>query len=505
MGNSHSHQRRSKYSRRNSFESSSNKLSPTPSQTVVPNAINAITTTTPMITPPLSTKSSPASRANSRPPSVMGDVKTSIQKMLGKSSPALDVVNNFDRRSSSASISKFPPRRSFSVPTDNYFERSVNEVTDGRTYQTMNSKYCLPIDEEEQDRLTNTHYVLKHCFGDNFSAPVHDLLSVSRDFALSSNSSNHNLTQLCSNASVSSIARSDVSPTSPYSSANRTRQSGIPARVLDVACGSGVWVLEMATAFPHSEFYGIDFACLYPNTIKPANTYFNQGDILDPEGFPYPDEYFDYIHMRLVYNCFSILDLKFVLGEIYRVLKPGGYVELRDIDPIIKNPGPTADKFFSDFVMRMSQLHSVDVTWTQNMCEALRQSELTDIHRQEVSVGFGYQGPLATSIDCSIRDSLRSYKKFFMEAYNISSEVCDEQIDHIINESSAHHSFFNYYMAWGRKPLVSEQLINSSGQNTPLLSASVITTADNLIHDTPPLPMTEDAFDIVQFANGFIE
>lgn len=155
--------------------------------------------------------------------------------------------------------------------------------------------------------------------------------------------------------------------------------------------------------------------------------------------------------------------------------------------------------------MRMSQLHSVDVTWTQNMCEALRQSELTDIHRQEVSVGFGYRGPLATSIDCSIRDSLRSYKKFFMDAYNISSEVCDEQIDRIINESSAHHSFFNYYMAWGRKPLVSEQLINTSGQNTPLLSASVITTADNLIHDTPPLPMTEDAFDIVQFANGFIE
>lgn len=66
----------------------------------------------------------------------------------------------------------------------------------------------------------------------------------------------------------------------------------------------------MATAFPHSEFYGIDFACLYPNSIKPSNTYFNQGDILDPEGFPYPDEYFDYIHMRLVYNCFSTLDLK---------------------------------------------------------------------------------------------------------------------------------------------------------------------------------------------------
>jgi ubiquinone/menaquinone biosynthesis C-methylase UbiE len=83
-----------------------------------------------------------------------------------------------------------------------------------------------------------------------------------------------------------------------------------PARVLDVACGSGVWVLEMATAFPDSEFYGIDFACIYPNTIKPPNTNFHQCDITDPQGFPYPDEYFDYIHMRLVYNCFSSFDLK---------------------------------------------------------------------------------------------------------------------------------------------------------------------------------------------------
>jgi ubiquinone/menaquinone biosynthesis C-methylase UbiE len=126
--------------------------------------------------------------------------------------------------------------------------------------------------------------VLKHCFGENFSAPVHDLLSRSVSVARDSNT-----------------AMDSVSP---------QFNKNTPARVLDVACGSGVWVLEMATSFPNTQFYGIDFACIYPTTIKPPNTTFQQCDVLDPEGLPFPDEFFDYIHMRLVYNCFSKSDLK---------------------------------------------------------------------------------------------------------------------------------------------------------------------------------------------------
>jgi ubiquinone/menaquinone biosynthesis C-methylase UbiE len=96
----------------------------------------------------------------------------------------------------------------------------------------------------------------------------------------------------------------------PSSSSSVQFNRNTPARVLDIACGSGVWVLEMATSFPNSQFYGIDFACIFPNTIKPPNTTFQQCDVLDPEGLPFPDEFFDYIHMRLVYNCFSKPDLK---------------------------------------------------------------------------------------------------------------------------------------------------------------------------------------------------
>ncbi|GAA5806241.1 hypothetical protein HPULCUR_011772 [Helicostylum pulchrum] len=454
----------------------------------------------PITTPPGSVKSPPQTPNSSRRTSLAGDSKSHINKALYKSASTIDVFHAHEAQT------KLRSGRSYSVTTADQFPEKLNTTDNmqtkinGRTYQTVNKKYCLPIDEEEQDRLTNTHYVLKHCFGDNFSAPVHDLLSrsvsVARDSIISNNSSD---SQQCLDNSPISVSPSAVSSCSSSIRTNWNNQ-GTPARVLDVACGSGVWVLDMATAYPDSQFYGIDFACIYPNTIKPANTTFHHGDLLDPEGFPYPDEYFDYIHMRL-----------FVLSEINRVLKPGGYVELRDIDPTIKNPGPTGSELFSDFTAHMLKLHTVDVTWTQSMCEVLsKQAELTDIHRQEVSVGFGYQGPLANSIDCSISDGLRSHEQFFMEAYNLSSEACTAKINAMIEESAVYHSYFNYYLAWGRKPLVYDQLHRSHqetltdlpNRTEPFLRSALKSSCQS---EAELSVLSENAFDIVHFANGFIE
>jgi ubiquinone/menaquinone biosynthesis C-methylase UbiE len=106
-------------------------------------------------------------------------------------------------------------------------------------------------------------------FGANFSAPVRDLL---------------------------------------LGSYNSRGSPAIPPRVLDVACGNGTWILEMATEFPDSQFYGIDFDPNYPTTVKPSNTFFSQHDVLSPKGLPFSDNYFDYVHMRHVYTCFSESD-----------------------------------------------------------------------------------------------------------------------------------------------------------------------------------------------------
>ncbi|KAI7906211.1 uncharacterized protein BX663DRAFT_483832 [Cokeromyces recurvatus] len=428
----------------------------------------------------------------SRPTSIIGDVKDCVQKFLSKSS-TLDI--------STQTISSL---RSMSTTPAEMF--SVMECDDD---VKSCSKYCLPIDEKEQDRLTNTHYVIKHCFGGNFSAPVNDLLLGLSSMTISDNSN-----------SVSSLSSLSI----------KNCWTNASTRVLDVACGSGVWVLEMATTFPHTQFYGIDIAPIYPNSIKPPNTHFQQCDILDPEGLPFPDAYFDYVHMRLVYNCFSKSDLKIVLSEINRVLKPGGYIELRDIDPIIKNPGPITDDIFSQFSDRMNQLYSVDTTWTQHISDLLlNEGEFTDVYQQMISIGFGLKSPLATSINSSITDAIKSYKSFFMEAYSLSSTECDETIDCIIEEISTFHSYLNYYSGWARKPLVFERLFTSNNKMDLITPVTTITDIDTSVPITPPSiyitsmnnlvisdsptnsshtlnpDMIENAFDIVHLTHGFVE
>lgn len=119
--------------------------------------------------------------------------------------------------------------------------------------------------------------------GENFSAPVRDLLSGS--------------------AAVSQPTRNSGGSTDNWSV-----ESLPPPRVLDVACGTGIWCLEMATEFPNSQFYGIDLSACYPSDIKPGNTTFSKCDILSDKGFPFPDGHFDYVFMRQVYNCFSESD-----------------------------------------------------------------------------------------------------------------------------------------------------------------------------------------------------
>ncbi|KAI8875070.1 S-adenosyl-L-methionine-dependent methyltransferase [Backusella circina FSU 941] len=387
------------------------------------------------------------------------------------------------------------PPRSFSEPI---LSNGSQTTIDGRKYQTLSNKYCLPVDEIEQDRLTNTHYVLKYCFGNNFSAPIHDMLS--RSVSVSGDS-NNSIPQL---VTEKTNGLSECSSISSSSSSLKTmptpKQDITPARVLDTACGSGVWVLEMATEFPNAQFYGVDMVPLYPNDIKPPNSSFQQVDVL--EGLPFPDEYFDYVHMRLVYNCFSNSNIKFVIGEICRVLKPGGYIEMRDLDPVIKNPGPVSSSVFGDYTARMNQLHSIDVTWTQRLCELFsNQSEITDIHHQTISMQFDYAGPVATSIDRCTRDAISCQKQFFMSAFSFTSEKCEEVFDAVMREGKEYNSYFNYYQAWGRKPLVPVDYY----PNTPLAPLSTFQPCGTELSSPSNSSSIENTFDIYQFSSGFVE
>ncbi|KAG0742941.1 hypothetical protein G6F62_007035 [Rhizopus arrhizus] len=209
----------------------------------------------------------------------------------------------------------------------------VNSTCSRQKYRYVNGRrhhdddevsYVLPNDDDESDRIHQQHWILQYIFQCNFHAPLHPSL-----------------------------------------------EQGIT--VLDSACGPATWTLEMAKTFPNSSFYGIDISSVFPENIKPSNIEFLTGNIA--KSIPFEDNTFDYIHQRLVIVGLTEVDWQKNLAELYRVLKPGGYIEL--VEPVVEleHCGPLTRQ-------NEEALHSVLIA--RNMCPQIGQ----ELHDRLLSTGF---------------------------------------------------------------------------------------------------------------------
>lgn len=102
-------------------------------------------------------------------------------------------------------------------------------------------------------------------------------------------------------------------------------------RILDMGCGSGIWCIEMAEAYPSAMIVGMDVSPVQPMHHKPANVEWIIQDMeVEEDGaasvsWPFPEDYFDLIHLSLVHGCVANWDT--FMAKLVRHLTPGGWVE----------------------------------------------------------------------------------------------------------------------------------------------------------------------------------
>ncbi len=137
-----------------------------------------------------------------------------------------------------------------------------------------------------------------------------------------------------------------------------------PRSMLDVACGTGIWAREMAQHFPHAQVIGFDIdkslpekamEVLGPGGQFPQNFRFQVADALQP--FPFKDATFDFVHARLISPFVPIPRWPDVLGEMMRVLKPGGVIEVVDMQGPPRTPSPAFMALFALSAELMAQRH----------------------------------------------------------------------------------------------------------------------------------------------------
>lgn len=108
-----------------------------------------------------------------------------------------------------------------------------------------------------------------------------------------------------------------------------------PGDVLDVACGTGRWAREVARRFPAANVVGFDLnrdlldaSLAEGGESIPQNCTFVHGDAL--QRFDFPDAAFGFVMARACSAFIPAAQWSTVVGEMARVVRPGGWIEVRD-------------------------------------------------------------------------------------------------------------------------------------------------------------------------------
>ncbi|KAF1960502.1 S-adenosyl-L-methionine-dependent methyltransferase [Byssothecium circinans] len=157
---------------------------------------------------------------------------------------------------------------------------------DFQKYSIDRKIYCVPVDEEEEDRLTLQHDILYKFFDEKLFLPPIDY----------------------------------------------------PRKVLDCGYGRGDWVHHMAEEYEQCQILGID---IYPSTLpdQPDNldlSGYNLNDRLNDAGL-FERNAYDLVHSRFVGQGIKAGRWPSYVQDIRRLLKPGGWLQMMEYYPNIQS------------------------------------------------------------------------------------------------------------------------------------------------------------------------
>ncbi|CAO3685998.1 unnamed protein product [Rhizopus stolonifer] len=185
------------------------------------------------------------------------------------------------------------------------------------------SIYWLPKDDDEQKRLTGQHFSYK------------ELLDGYDDLNLYVTLTN----LFCLQRNVLTSVRESLN-----------FEKGVS--VLDIGCGSGVWIMDMIQDFPNCTYDGCDIVDVISKKLDVKQFTFREGNVL--HGLPYPDNTFDFVHMRLLVYALREEEWPVAIKEAIRVVKPGGMLQLVESGLVLPKDSSSAYCKFVNAVFSVS-------------------------------------------------------------------------------------------------------------------------------------------------------
>ncbi|KAI8985994.1 S-adenosyl-L-methionine-dependent methyltransferase [Pilobolus umbonatus] len=279
------------------------------------------------------------------------------------------------------------------------------QVIGGRRFNNEEDvDYMLPNDDTEADRLHFQHWAIKYTIGGLYQAPVHELLVKG-------------------------------------------------SRVVDAGCGPATWTFEMAKDYPNSNFIGLDVSFVFPEIIRPPNVDFHICNI--SKEIPFEDDSIDYYHQQLLVAGLGVEDMKAALKNAYRVLKPGGYIELGEaLIAQVENKGPKYTPI-NTMMTAMIKKKGLSPDIGLDIGNYLTEIGFENIHYEKVLVPVGHTnkaGSLWWEDFSELFRSIRPLVAMGIPAYE-DPELYDVFVNELKEEFAEYKTNIWYCIAFGQKPL----------------------------------------------------
>ncbi|MEO8970057.1 MAG: methyltransferase domain-containing protein [Ktedonobacteraceae bacterium] len=234
--------------------------------------------------------------------------------------------------------------------------------------------------------------------------------------------------------------------------------------ILDVACGPGGWVLEVARQYPDIEVVGFDisndminYARAHAKARGLHNAHFRVMNALQPLDFP--DNSFDIVNARTMVGFMFPEAWPRLLQEMMRVCRPGGIIRLTEFElPITNSP---AFEQISEMCVHATQLarrnYSPDTRHfgiTPMLGRLMRDAGCRLLERQTFSIDFSAGTEDHESV---CEDYMIVYQ--LIQPFMLKMQVTTPtEIEHIYQQMLGEMyredfcGIWFYLSVWGRKP-----------------------------------------------------
>jgi SAM-dependent methyltransferase len=221
-------------------------------------------------------------------------------------------------------------------------------------------------------------------------------------------------------------------------------------RVLDVGAGNGQWGYDLCAKFPRAMVAGVDLVSGKPG--QPPGYRFVRANLL--YGLPFVDDAFDFVHQRLLASSsIPVTVWPALIGDLVRVTRPGGWVELVEVGPWLEPAGPATTRLF-ELSYRLGRLLGLDMLGEvfRTLDDQLRSVGLLDVERQEVSVPVGeWGGVVGSKMAANVRALFTRLGGQFETRLGVPSVEFAELLQAMQDEQERFRSSAPFAVGFGRK------------------------------------------------------